>query len=359
MTMSAEALVQQLLGREAIVAARAVAEAASLARWVQRGGMGNPLDKPDLSPVTVADFAVQALVAWRLASECPGLPLVAEEDAARLRAAESGDVCQAVLESVRRFEHDADLERVLAWVEKGSATPGHRFWTLDPIDGTKGYLRSRQYAIALALVEDGVVQLAALACPSLSLSGPRSVRTAGALSGHGGLAVAVRGRGAWWLVPAAEEMTRLTVSATRDPARARVLHSFEPAHSRMDELGQVLHAMGIQAGPLLMDSQAKHAVLAAGRADLLLRFPTRSDAHDWIWDQAAGALLIEEAGGQVSDLTGRPLDFSTGRRLLRNSGLVASNGWLHDAALRTIAAGPSLARPHGADDAQTSLLPSG
>jgi 3'(2'), 5'-bisphosphate nucleotidase len=117
--------------------------------------------------------------------------------------------------------------------------------------------------------------------------------------------------------------------------------------------------MGIQAGPLLMDSQAKHAVLAAGRADLLLRFPTRSDAHDWIWDQAAGALLIEEAGGQVSDLTGRPLDFSTGRRLLRNSGLVASNGWLHDAALRAIAAGPSLARPHGADDAQTRRVPSG
>jgi 3'(2'), 5'-bisphosphate nucleotidase len=154
-------------------------------------------------------------------------------------------------------------------------------------------------------------------------------------------------------------MTRLTVSAARDPACARVLHSFEPAHSSMDELQQVLHAMGIQAEPLLMDSQAKHAVLAAGRGDLLLRFPASSDAHDWIWDQAAGALLIEEAGGQVSDLTGRPLDFSTGRKLLRNRGLVASNGWLHDAALRAIAAGPSPARPRGTDDARADRRISG
>lgn len=77
-------------------------------------------------------------------------------------------------------------------------------------------------------------------------------------------------------------------------------------------------------------------LLAAGRADLLLRVPTSASFHDAVWDHAAGALVVSEAGGRVSDLAGRSLDFSTGRRLLRNSGLLASNGWLHDAALRAI-----------------------
>ena len=56
------------------------------------------------------------------------------------------------------------------------------------------------------------------------------------------------------------------------------------------------------------------------------------------WDHAAGTLLISEAGGRVTDLAGQRLDFSTGRRLLRNTGLLASNGWLHDAALEAIEA---------------------
>jgi 3'(2'), 5'-bisphosphate nucleotidase len=55
-----------------------------------------------------------------------------------------------------------------------------------------------------------------------------------------------------------------------------------------------------------------------------------------IWDEAAGSLLIEEAGGRVTDLVGRALDFSAGRRLSRNVGLVATNGVLHDAVLKAI-----------------------
>jgi 3'(2'), 5'-bisphosphate nucleotidase len=85
-----------------------------------------------------------------------------------------------------------------------------------------------------------------------------------------------------------------------------------------------------------MDSQAKHVVIASGAADVLLRFPTRQGFHDAIWDQAAGSLLIEEAGGRVTDLMGRALDFSTGRQLLRNEGLVATNGVLHNGVLTAV-----------------------
>jgi hypothetical protein len=75
--------------------------------------------------------------------------------------------------------------------------------------------------------------------------------------------------------------------------------------------------------------------------DLVAGTITKDDTADRefreaIWDEASGSLLIEEAGGRVSDLIGQPLDFAAGRRLYRNRGLVASNARLHD---RVLAAG--------------------
>lgn len=78
-----------------------------------------------------------------------------------------------------------------------------------------------------------------------------------------------------------------------------------------------------------MDSQAKHAVIAAGQADLLLRLPARPEFRDKIWDQAAGAIVLEEAGGRVTDMWGANLDFGAGRILANNEGVIASNGRLH------------------------------
>ena len=52
-------------------------------------------------------------------------------------------------------------------IDRGGRESGHRFWTLDPIDGTKGFLRGDQYVVALALVVKGEVQIGALACPNL------------------------------------------------------------------------------------------------------------------------------------------------------------------------------------------------
>jgi 3'(2'), 5'-bisphosphate nucleotidase len=84
-----------------------------------------------------------------------------------------------------------------------------------------------------------------------------------------------------------------------------------------------------------MDSQAKYAVLAAGGGEVNLRLisPSAPDYRERIWDQAAGSICVEEAGGRVSDLDGKPLDFSHGRTLATNRGVLATNGKLHDALL--------------------------
>jgi 3'(2'), 5'-bisphosphate nucleotidase len=55
-----------------------------------------------------------------------------------------------------------------------------------------------------------------------------------------------------------------------------------------------------------------------------------------VWDQAAGSLIVQEAGGTVTDLDGRALDFTRGRRLVNNRGICATNGSLHPEALRAL-----------------------
>jgi 3'(2'), 5'-bisphosphate nucleotidase len=89
-----------------------------------------------------------------------------------------------------------------------------------------------------------------------------------------------------------------------------------------------------------MDSQAKYAVLAAGYGEIYLRLlsPKQPDYREKIWDQAAGSLIVEEAGGRVTDLQGQPLDFSRGRTLANNRGVLATNGRLHEAAMQGLKA---------------------
>ena len=75
-----------------------------------------------------------------------------------------------------------------------------------------------------------------------------------------------------------------------------------------------------------MDSQAKYAVVARGEADIYLRLPTRADYREKIWDHAAGHLIVAEAGGVVTDIAGRPLEFHHGRELTANRGVIVTNG---------------------------------
>jgi 3'(2'), 5'-bisphosphate nucleotidase len=152
----------------------------------------------------------------------------------------------------------------------------------------------------------------------------------------GGVAIAVRGKGAWWASLSGGALTRLVVSPEARPACARALHSYESRHGDLTEFNRVLRGLGSAASPIRMDGQAKHVLLAAGAAELLLRIPINHDYREAMWDQAAGSLLVQEAGGRVTDLEGQPLDFTTGRRLLRNRGVLASNGLLHDAVLRVV-----------------------
>lgn len=325
---------QPRLELERRFAIEAVAAAARLTGTVRRAfDPAQAVAKADASPVTVADLGAQALVSLALAEAMPGDRLMGEEDADPLRASEG--LAEVVLARVREQRADTSLDAVLDALERcdDPGGPGRRWWTLDPVDGTKGFLRNEQYAIALALIEDGEVVLAAMGCPNLPRAGEP-----GAPGPTGCLFVAERGAGAWQLpLDAADGQagTRLGVAELTSAVGARYAESVESGHSNQSEAALVARMLGITAEPLRLDSQTKYAVVARGDASVYLRLP-HGDYRENVWDHAAGALIVGEAGGRVSDIDGRPLDFTTGTRLTRNRGIVATPAAIHDAVLEAV-----------------------
>ncbi len=307
------------------VTAAALREASALCRAVQQTLDYGVLEKGDRSPVTVADYGSQALVCRKLKEAFPADEIVAEEDASALRKPGQQKVADQVVRHVLAVHADGTPEDVLQWIDYGSGTPGPgRFWTLDPIDGTKGFLRARQYAVALALIEYGRVRLGALACPNLD---------------GGLLLTAELGKGARCCPLHQDHLTdTIHVSTTYDAAAARLCESVESGHSAHGHAYRAAQHLGISTEPVRLDSQAKYAVVARAQADIYLRLPTRKGYEEKIWDHAAGALILSEAGGTVTDMCGKALDFSQGRTLAQNTGIVATNGHLHSKVIEAISA---------------------
>ncbi|HEY4233701.1 MAG TPA: 3'(2'),5'-bisphosphate nucleotidase [Lacipirellulaceae bacterium] len=320
---------------EARFAIDAVREAALLARRIQREMVTPAITKDDRSPVTVADFAIQALVAQRLRNARPNAVLIGEERADTLRSPAGAATLEQVTQFISTIIPRIAPHEVCDLIDSGGGDPPASLWTLDPIDGTKGFLRREQYAIALAFIRDGSVELGILGCPELADGGRAEP------NGVGSIVAAAAGLGTWTRPLEADgEWRRLTVSDQSKPTNARLLRSVEKAHTNTDEIGQLLVRLGINAPPIAMDSQAKYAVLAAGAGDALVRLlsPSKPDYREKIWDQAAGSIVVTEAGGRITDLDGAPLDFSCGRTLADNRGVLATNGHLHEAVLKALKA---------------------
>lgn len=306
-------------------AIEAVRSASRICRSVQSRLDPAALEKDDQSPVTVADFGSQAVICRALEAVFPDDPIIAEEDAGALR--ENPEMLKQVAAQVRRQVAGAEPDEVCAWIDRGNAEHyARRFWALDPIDGTKGFLRGDQYAVALALLVDGRVEIAALACPNLRDE-----------SGTGVVFSAHRGEGTFRTpLSGREAPTPARVSTVAHGAEARFCESVESAHSSHTDAAAVADDLGIEKQPLRIDSQAKYGVVARGDAEIYLRLTKHTGYVEKIWDHAAGALVIEEAGGRVTDLHGRILDFSRGIRLDRNIGIVATNGRMHDLVLEAL-----------------------
>ena len=202
-------------------------------------------------------------------------------------------------------------------------------WTLDPIDGTKGFLRGEQYAVCLALIVDAKVQLGVIGCPNL----PQDVSKPDGPKGC--MFVAIRGQGAEQMSLSGANPAPLKIPAFAD-CDLNMLESVEAAHSSHSFNDSVSQLLKITRPPTRMDSQAKYCALSRGDGGIYLRLPATSGYVEKIWDHAPGSLLVEEAGGIITDVRGSPLNFGLGRELRGNRGVVAAGTDVHGKVLAAV-----------------------
>ena len=307
----AAALVVARLGDPASFATAAV---------VEKGGRG---------PATVADLASQAVIVKALrAADGVDAAIVAEESAEDVDALGGGPLWDLVVRAVRAVDAGVSPASVRGLLATDAPTPAHgRCWTIDPLDGTKGYLRGGQFAIALALLEEGVPVIGVLGLPRLAASGEDI--------GAGTVLAAALGRGAMQAALDGGPWERVTAHAWRPGLPIRLAGSVERAHSTTDSIETALAALG-PVSAVRVDSQAKYGLVARGDADIYVRSSPDRAYREWIWDHAAGVLIAEEAGATVTDLRGRPLSFAEGRRLESAEGVLCAPPALHAAALASL-----------------------
>ncbi|GLB42856.1 putative nucleotidase HAL2 [Lyophyllum shimeji] len=306
------------------------------------------LTKGDKSPVTVGDYAAQAVISTILYHAFPADPIVGEENAAKLREESGASMRDRIVELANEAltselglgdnvewgigpGQEKTAEQLLDAIDRGNHPGGRlgRMWTIDPIDGTKGFLRGEQYAVCVSLIVDAQVQLGVIGCPNLPVDAAQPDL------GRGVIFAAVKGHGAEQIMLSGANPTPVKIPDI-SPAEINFLESVEAAHSSHSFNDRVASLLGVTRSPIRMDSQAKYGCLARGEGAAYLRMPTDPNYQEKIWDHAPGSVLVEEAGGVVTDSRGQPLDFGLGRTLGENFGVVAAGKDVHARVLDAV-----------------------
>jgi 3'(2'), 5'-bisphosphate nucleotidase len=318
---------------EVAIALQAAIKASALCEKIRMDlAGGESLLKSDRSPVTIADYGSQAIICKLIKERFPGTAIVAEEDSSELRKPDRSKILKQVTNYVNAFIPASSPEEVCSWIDFGSNSITDRFWALDPIDGTKGFLRGDQYAIALAFIERGTVKLGILACPNLytDVHDPFGKK--------GCLFLALRRKGSFQMDSGGADKRAIFVSKAKSPYEAIITESVESDHADHLTHQRLAGKLNISKPSLRMDSQAKYGILARGEVTLYLRVPSPAEPgyKENIWDHAAGSIIAEEAGGRVTDVLGCSLDFSSGIKMEKNQGVLVSNGILHEVVLKAL-----------------------
>ncbi|KIW04208.1 3'(2'),5'-bisphosphate nucleotidase [Verruconis gallopava] len=338
------------------IALLAVQRAAILTKNVFHTTAKGTVSKSDASPVTVGDFGAQALIIAALKHNFPSDEIVAEEEASDLR--ENSALRDQIWEYVKATKLDdaeaekslggsiENVDKMLDIIDQGNSPGGRkgRIWAIDPIDGTKGFLRGGQYAVCLALMVDGKVKVGVLGCPNLPVDDNARIDASIGKDqtddeGKGVLISAVQGQGATSrpLTKAGlAEAHPIMMKPLTDLSQAAFCESVEAGHSNQTEQAEIARRCGIAQESVRMDSQAKYASIARGAGDIYLRLPAKKGYQEKIWDHAAGTLIVAEAGGKVTDSEGNAHDFGLGRTLGENKGFVAANKNVHDKLLKVV-----------------------
>lgn len=305
-----------------ITAAR---QAAALTRRVQALSANGMLKEDE--PVTLADYGAQAILCRAVAHDYPNDAVIAEERGdqflALVTATDQVRIAGIVSDVLGEPCTPDDLAR---WMNAGTDRQSDTTWAIDPVDGTKGFLAGRRYSIACGLLVDGLPVAGVLACPGYPTDGDH------------GLLFHAQGSIARMEKLSGGLSYRIAVSPSpRGLQNVRAVASVEREHADRNGFLALLKSARLRDAKIeYVDSQDKYAMVACGDADLYVRLPIGAREHR-VWDHAAGVAIVHAAGGAATDLDGSPLDFTQGRTLSRNRGMVVSSGGeLHERCIEAL-----------------------
>jgi 3'-phosphoadenosine 5'-phosphosulfate (PAPS) 3'-phosphatase len=284
-----------------------------------------PITKRDGSAVTMADFAIQAILTHHLLTWSGAAGFICEESAAGMLSAQREDVIDWYVRTVGLHCGTTSQAEAIALLDP-PAPAGADWWVIDPIDGTAGFVAGSHFSVCVARVTDGVVRLGAVLSPRLTMHSVEVDQRGGGVT-----VLAERGKGAWLAV--GDSMTRLRRQPFAPPLRwARSMNR----RRTVSRLQSVVDGLQMPVESIPIDSQCKYALVSMDRADLTLRLP-RQDGPEHGWDHLAGALVAQEAGAVVTDILGRPLDASKGSLLSANVGIVCAPPEVHPRLIEVLA----------------------
>ncbi|CAL4896622.1 unnamed protein product [Urochloa decumbens] len=237
---------------ELAAAKKAVSLAARLCQRVQQGILQSDIQsKADRTPVTVADYGSQVLISLVLKKELlsHSFSMVAEEDSEDLRKDDAQQILEHITSLVNEtianddsYNMSLSKEDVLAALDGGKSEggPSGRHWILDPIDGTKGFIRGDQYAVALGLLDEGKVVLGVLGCPNLPSKSTNKHNGSSSGDQVGSLYFATIGCGAKVQALEGSEPQKITICSVNNPVDASFFESLE--HSKRDLTSSIAEA---------------------------------------------------------------------------------------------------------------------
>ncbi|KAK1961765.1 3',5'-bisphosphate nucleotidase [Colletotrichum sublineola] len=339
--------------RELATAIAAIQHAAKLSRRVLAASDKGVVTKEDLSPVTVADFAIQALLTSTLHAAFPDDKFVGEESAADLR--QNPRLCDSVWALLQQVASERDEDSpcklpsspeemcdMIDWCGLGDPSPSGRFWVFDPIDGTKTFVRGELYAINVCLMEDGRQSVGVVGLPLLSAHARAPINNDSIdPTGAGSIMFAVRSHGTFIRpMPGPIDLppTKIPRHADVDAQALVSVTCIEGSESGAPGIHQkVADRLGIAyPGNDLLGWVLRWTVLGLGQANCTFWAYRRRDRLAKIWDHAGAMLLFEEVGGKITDVDGNPVDLTAGRKMVANYGFVAAPPSVHAQVLEAV-----------------------
>ncbi|KAI9927377.1 hypothetical protein AWENTII_006179 [Aspergillus wentii] len=303
-------------------------------------------NKDDDSPVTIADFASQAILISAIRHNFPDDKFLGEESASALRGNPALAERVWKLITSTKLNHDesemlvaapTSIDEMLDFIDIGgdqNESASGRIWFLDPIDGTATFIRGQQYAVSVSLVVDGEQKVGVVGYPNLQFQSTYVEEALVDKDGYGLMLSAVKGYGAY-----KRQMTKASLQPPQKILKARkdldiedisFTESLESPWISVKKHSAVREKLGTRKQLAnLWSMQVKYAALTIGAADAMIRIPRDKEYRPYAWDHAGGMLIFEESGGKITDLSGKPFNYGKGRKLSDNLGLVATSPEIH------------------------------